>query len=524
MDIEIRLEVQLTAFRNNNILLCEWIGENKAIMARTSQPQRQRGSRTTGNNKKAPLIIILCLLFLVGVGVLLWKITETEGSSYSRQILDEYVENEFRKTEAEMQLEAGASIYLDFSNGMNYAYGSDNAKEILKNIVNKFNGKTLSLDFFSLADGQIAPLNGSTTDIYNRVMSSNSYSRPGAPIEKTLALIVEKNQPALLVTDYEEYNKGQVHQAAYAKDYFIKWIKSGRNIIFYKWDYAEGKKKKHLYLTVFDGQSNVLRSMVEQSISLADKGFVDRFVLGGKDFAFPMMSKYLSSTQGGNYHNSDGKDYISVVKEDGCEESYKCYAMPVASATGKSDYSPVENLYGPVCEYYPFQANWADIIKNANSMKEDVVDPYEHLLGNMYVNFKEQDGFDVSKIEARAFRVMSETDTIMMQNEPIEILDVFTAKLDDEEKINGNPCWREISLDFNSLFDGNFKSNVNQTDLFRVNVVISSAEPKFTRINSFFAWENNSSLSQSVIHTLQSSEVNPVGRVLISYYLKQVVD
>ena len=251
---------------------------------------------------------------------------------------------------------------------------------------------------------------------------------------------------------------------------------------------------------------------------------MDRFVLGGKDFAFPMMSKYLSSTQGGNYHNSDGKDYISVVKEDGCEESYKCYAMPVASATGKSDYSPVENLYGPVCEYYPFQANWADIIKNANSMKEDVVDPYEHLLGNMYVNFKEQDGFDVSKIEARAFRVMSETDTIMMQNEPIEILDVFTAKLDDEEKINGNPCWREISLDFNSLFDGNFKSNVNQTDLFRVNVVISSAEPKFTRINSFFAWENNSSLSQSVIHTLQSSEVNPVGRVLISYYLKQVVD
>ena len=59
------------------------------------------------------------------------------------------------------------------------------------------------------------------------MMNSVNYKKQRAPIEKTLERIILNNQPALLMTDFEEYNGGLIQKAAYAKKYFIDWLAKG---------------------------------------------------------------------------------------------------------------------------------------------------------------------------------------------------------------------------------------------------------------------------------------------------------
>lgn len=492
----------------------------------TQRRSRGENSRRENGGSKTPIIIVACVAALVGLGVLIYTIWPPT-SSFSRESLDEYVAAEYK----ENVLNPGASVYLDFSNGMNSAYASPESQQILKNITNKLIGENLAIKFNSLAEGKITPLEGlSQTQLYNKIMDAKSYVKAGAPIEITLKEIIEKNQPAVLITDFEEYNSGAIQLAAYAKDYFIDWLSKGYNITFYKWDYNEGSKAKHLYIAIFDGQGNAaLLSMVQDAIAQSGSTGIDRFVLGGKDFAYPIVSNYPSSKQGGSYHDNEGQDIVSCVLEDGSSESYICYAKPIAEANAAESpkkFAPLNNLYGPVVEYYPLQQRWVDIIANADAMKDHPDMPFKHLLGNIYINFATQDGFDINEIEARVFNVMAEVsnDTTRTQ-EPFEVLDVFTANLESvNEKIDNIGGWNEITLDFSPHFKGTFNEKTLATDLLRVNIVISKATPKREKIESFFAWDGNNSLASSVLNTIESQKVNPQGRVLISYFIKQIVE
>lgn len=466
------------------------------------------------------------------------------GGEGFRSHLDEYVALE---SEAAIQAHAmnpGVSVYVDFSDGMNAAYGTQVSQDALRKVINVFTGAENQASFYSLANDEIVPMEMAQTEIYNAIMSGKNYTKPKAPIEKTLKEILAKKQRALLITDFEEYNGSVIQQQNYAKDYFIKWLSSGYNIVFYKIDYKEGSKPKHLYFAVFDGAENALASNVETALGSYVGNGVERFILGGPDCSYDIRSAYPSSTQGGNYHSMDGVDLVTGVIEDGTEEAYIRYQNVVGesdASKSQGGYSPLNTLYGPFVEYYPLTVPWEEVVANISALQEEGVekgDRFTHLLSKMYVNFNVQDGYDISGLEARVFNFEPQIQAIMMEKEaaaaeerefkmpkldsPKEVLDMFTVTMIPVD-YNALPGagWNEIAVDLDSRFKGTLPATMTSPkDLLKVNIVISKATPKLGGIDEFFAWPGNTSLSESVKNTLMSSEVNPMGRVILTYYLK----
>ncbi len=446
-----------------------------------------------------------------------------------RGYLDKYVELKSIETGKAHAMQHGLSVYVDFSDGMNAAYGTQTSQNALRSVINVFTGANNQASFFSLANDQITPLNLPQTEIYNAIMSGKNYTKPKAPIEKTLKEITEKKQPALLITDFEEYNGAVIQQQNYAKDYFIKWLSSGYNIIFYKLDYKEGSKPKHLYFTVFDSPENAFGSEVEKVLAQYMSQGIEKFVLGGRCFPLNLTTSYPSSTQGGNYHNSNGEDLVTAVIEDGKEEAYKSYTL---------------TAYDPFTEYYPFGEKWEGIVSNISATREEgapVADRYTHLFSKVYVNFTTQDGYDIKGVTANAVDfdpVMQQV--IMLQDSLAQeekefvlpsslpngtpVLDMFTASMAPAENANlPGAGWSEITVDFDSRFNGTVPASIsNPTDLLRVDIVIVEATPRLEGINCFFAWPGNNSLAESVRNALNSNEINPTGRVIITYYLKVI--
>ncbi len=423
-----------------------------------------------------------------------------DGYYFQRQHLDRYIEENARTND----LNSGISVYFDMSNGMNSAYKTDDSKKILQGIINKLADGN-NVEFFGLADKKIEPMDLDITQLYNHMLNPASYTRQMAPIGKALEQIVAKKQPAVLMSDYEEYKGTVIERAAYAKKYFIEWLKAGYNITFYSWGFTEGGKDKKMFLTVFDDNTFRLSSMVENAVKLASwLTEDDKFVLGGRDFGYPMIADYVSERQGGNYHNADNKDIVSAVFENDNAESYKKYDQNA--------------------EYYPIGETWANVISNSKAMSEDGIKPenrFEHLLGNLYVDFGAQNGFDIDGIEARVSDVQQAVramvDTTAVASEPTEIKMAFTADLEDDDAHEG---WDEITVDFHERFDGTFAAGINPADLIRIEIIIDEAKPEINEARDFFSWQDNPSLANSVLETLTDPGCSPKGRVLYTYYLK----
>jgi hypothetical protein len=430
----------------------------------------------------------------------------------------------------------GASVYVDMSDGMNYAYAGQEGQNILQSIINKL-AAVDAIKFYGLADGAIEQINLPHTQLYNYMMDSNSYQLQRAPIEKTLDEIVRKNQPALLMTDFEEYKGNVIEKAAYAKRDFIEWLAKGFNITFYKWDFEEGNVLKHMFVTVFDDNANRLNSLVSDAV-LGINPQIETYVLGGREFAYPMSSNYISLKKGGNYHNGNGEDVVTAVIEDGSSEAYYSYAKPFATANGTPGlFAPLNNLVGDFSEYYPIGVDWASAIANSKYMQETGIkedDLFKHLFSNLYVNFDAQNGYTIKDIEVRVFDMQNiarcvstmPTDSIdidaLCKIQAKEVNEFLTASMEKVEGIQGN--WQIINIDFDNKFDGTFSESINQSDLFRANIVISQAIPNIQSINGFFEWEGNPSLANSIRETLEASSSNPQGRIIYTYYLKSLAN
>lgn len=469
------------------------------------------------------------------------------GSDFSRTYLDKYVELETETTLKNHAMKPGLSVYVDFSDGMNAAYGSQLAQDALRKVINVFTGVDQKATFFSLADSQITPLEFSQTQIYNEIMSAKNYSKPMAPIEETLKTIVAKSQPALLITDFEEYNGGVIQQQNYAKDYFINWLKKGYYITFYKIDYKEGGKPKHLYFTVFDSPSNTLAATVENALSSYVGNGMERFVLAGRDYSYDIATNYPSSTQGGSYRNANGEDNVTAVYEDGKSEAYKAFSgnfRDPETAKNRSNFAPLNTLYGPFVQYYPLGDNYENIIANISATQEEGVEPadrFEHLLSKVYVNFSVQDGFKINSVKAQVVDFSPALSHFIAKQEETseeeatltlptdmpqckEVLDMFQASLQPakDSQLKGNG-WYEVLFDFDPRFKGSIPATMNAaTDLLKADIVIADAEPNTDGLSEFFAWPGNNSLEQSVIQTLNDAEVNPKGSVVLTYFLKVI--
>lgn len=469
------------------------------------------------------------------------------GGDYSRSNLDQYVELEAKASLDEHAMEPGMAVYVDFSDGMNAAYGTQLSKDALRKVINVFTDASGKTSFYSLADSKISPLELPQTELYNAIMSGKNYNKTKAPIEETLKEIVAKKQPALLITDFEEYNGGVIQQQNYAKSYFIDWLTKGYNITFYKIDYKEGSKPKHLYFTVFDSPLNSLGSTVEQALSQYIGQGVERYVLAGPQCSYDLAVNYPSSTQGGNYHNASGVDIVTAVVEDGKGEAYISYPYNLADpekGKNRTDYARIKTLYGPFTEYYPLGDNYENIMANIASTQEEGVekaDRFTHLLSKLYVNFSVQNGFDIKNVKVKAVdfqpaieRFIVVSDSLANEGAVIaipeespkckEVLDMFTVAL--EPVAEGKPegeGWHEILFDFDSRFKGEIPSSMESpNDLLKVDIVVADATPRYDGINEFFAWPGNNSLAESVRNTLADSKVNPTGQVIVTYYIKVI--
>lgn len=494
----------------------------------TSSSRRSRNGKK--NNSSSRFLIVggsICAIAIIGL--LVWFLTRTPSYTFQRSQLDKYVE----LTQNVHLLNDGASVYVDMSDGMNYAYSTVESQAMLQAIINKL-AANQAIRFYGLADERITPLDYTHTQLYNYMLNRNSYNKQKAPIEATLQRIVSENQPALLMTDFEEYKGQVIEQAAYAKKYFIAWLANGNNIIFYKWDFVENGKAKHMFLAVFDDNANRLNSLVANVVSLTEPN-TEKYVLGCRDFAYPTSTQYISLKQGGNYHNDKGIDVVTAVMENGGFNDYISYAKPFATATGApGQFAPLDISLGAYAEYYPLGVNWTDALANAKRMQEAGVPDdikYTHLLSDLYIDFGAQNGFNIEGVEVRVFDMGETMKTISEKGDSIKMAEI---ELIDKPEVNmflaasmhdvkDLPIgWKEITVDFDSQFNGAFIGNTNPVNLFRANIVISKATPNITEVNSFFGWSGNPSLANSIKETLTAGSSNPQGRILYTYYIKTI--
>ena len=473
-----------------------------------SRPSRSNSNnrrRNGGSKKKSltPFIIIGCVAVLALLGFAIYKMIGDGHTELDVNKLDKYVAE---SNTLPAQLKDGEAVYLDFSNGMNAAFASNEAKEVLRALVDKLNGKSSAATFYSLANNKITELEtNSDTQLYNLIMNPGSYDNQSAPIQAALEKIVDDDVPALLITDYEEYNNGAIQQAAYAKESFINWLASGYTIFFYEWDYTEGAKAKKLFVTVFDDSYHRLVSKVDDAMSQVSNGFVNQYVLGGRDFAFPESMPQ----DGANYRNAKGKDVVT------CVTHFVNYNKPQANAQGDPEaFAPLNSLYGPMAQYYEFGTDWEGITMNAEGRADF------HLLSKLYVNFDAQSGFDIKQVEARAFNMTETIDSVGTQAKIVapEVLKFVKSSM---VKASDPKGYQEIIVDLDDAFTSKkLPAGMTDSDLIRINLQISEAAPRIEEARQFFSWEGNNSLASSVINTLQSEDVTPVGRVIFSYYIK----
>ena len=102
---------------------------------RSSHKPSSRRSRKAkkGNSSSRFLIIGGSICAIAVIGLLIWWLIKPHKYSFQRSQLDKYVE----KTQDIHLLDNGASVYVDMSDGMNYAYSSIESQAILQAIINK---------------------------------------------------------------------------------------------------------------------------------------------------------------------------------------------------------------------------------------------------------------------------------------------------------------------------------------------------------------------------------------------------
>lgn len=511
---------------------------------RNQQPPRGRRSGSSGTrpgsggaSKLLIVIISLAVLGLLGWGV--WALLSSGNGRFSRATLDAYV----NATEQDELLDDGAGVYIDLSNGMNYAYAQPEYQQVLQSVVNKLAADS-TISFYGLRNGEITdPIKKTHTELYNYLMNNGSYSNIAAPVEGALAEIVRKGQPALLMTDFEEYQGKVIQRAAFAKQYFITWLQSGYTITFFKWDFTEGTKAKHMYLAVFDDGRARLLSMIQTAIAVTGAP-VETYTLGGYNFNFPMKVVKTDVRKGLNFHDIRGYDVVTAVLEGGGAEDYICYPKSIAMAGGGGPFLPLSDMTGAqLAEYYPLGVNWAGAVNNFNSIKKDFYDNNgrlmyadAHLLDSLYVSFEAQDGFEITGVEARVFDMQPGMDRLQalldsMANPTAkqikeavdgvaapELHQIFVASMEDCAEL---PDFAQLMLDFHGSFTGAAGGQFDPSHLLRVNYVISEVQPVIDyRLEQFFGSTDNPSLLNSVKETLTNGGCSPVGRVLFSFYFK----
>ncbi|SEB20728.1 hypothetical protein [Pedobacter hartonius] len=439
------------------------------------------------------------------------------------------------------------AIYIDFSSGIYKAFADPAIRGMMTNCFNTVLAE--NFDVYKLGSNAISPLNVSnTTELGQQVSDPAQYVDIWAPIQSAVEKIVDGNSDALLITDFEEWQKSsEVTNTAFLKIPFSKWLEKGNSIHFFIADYKEGTVDKHLYFTVFNSRRINESSMISK---LAPKlsPFTSRFDLSDK--SYKLHTDYGSEKSGGIFYDASGKSEKAKNVLD-LKESY------------------VNGLKsGKYYEFYPLGVDWKTIDELHTTYKNQ--SQFNDFFRKLYADLSNDDsysytdfGVKVSDItedfeqfaksaEAKAHKPKlvkgsdgedkfadNETDPIALacydtkgklkdqwiyQQKPAEAVnEVFTL---NKNLFNNTKSTDHKNVEFGVAFDPmfNLKNIHNSEGLLKVDILLNTAEPNVNGPKlSKFQWINakhvpNIALYESIKNTLQ--ELKPSNKVVYSYYIK----
>lgn len=488
----------------------------------------------------------------------------TIGGCTSPQMSDPFAESKFDPYDQELgkRIEAyhrtndagyagpksgNPALYIDFSSGINKAFADPSIKGMMTNCFNTILAE--KFDVYKLGANQVTPLNVSnTTELGQQVSDPKQYADIWAPIQKAVEQIVAGHQDALLITDFEEWQKNiEVTNAAFLKIPFSKWLAKGNAINFFIADYKEGGISKHLYFTVFTHGRPDASSMVSK---LAPKlePLTTRFDLSSQ--AYQLKTAYPDEKSGGLFYDNTAKS----------EKARNVLDLKGNYLNGLKNNDHFE--------FYPLGIDWENIAKLYTTYQSQHL--FNDFFRKLYIDLNHEDSYVFGNFEVKVSDVTADFELFARSDEAKKHQPKLTKGSNGEAKFadgqtdaialtcydtngklksewtykpaataslnevfvlnrdlfnntkNSNEKRAELGVSFHSKF--NVKNITNPGGLMKVDIVLSAAAPNVTNTKlSKFQWVNakhvnNIALYESIKNTLQ--EVNPASHVVYSYYIK----
>ena len=437
------------------------------------------------------------------------------------------------------------ALYIDFSSGINNAFAEPAIKSMMTDCFNTILAQ--NFEVYKLGSNKVTALNvTNTTDLGQQVSNPGQYLDIWAPIQSAVEKIVDGDNDALLITDFEEWqNNIEITNAAYLKIPFSKWLERGNSIHFFIADYKEGTVDKHLYFTIFSYGITNASSMISK---LEDKlgPLTTRFDLSNQ--SYKLRTAYPSDKTGGVFYDSTGKS----------DKAKNVFDLKDSYINGLKN--------GQHFEFYPFGLDWENIEKLHATYPSQTNDFFRKL----YIDLSNQDSYTFEDFDVKVsdvtmdFELFAKAEEVKKHKPKLTTGNNGESRFADEEHdIIALTCYNpdgklkeewvfkpqpaiplnefftlnktlfsntkgsdNKNVEFGVSFDPKFslKNIQNPDGIVKVDVVLNTATPNLTDAKLLkFQWVNakkapNIALAESIKNTLQ--ELKPTNKIVHSYYIK----
>lgn len=437
------------------------------------------------------------------------------------------------------------ALYIDFSSGINNAFADPAIKSMMTDCFNTILAQ--NFEVYKLGSNKITALNvANTTDLGQRVSNPGQYLDIWAPIQSAVEKIVDGNNDALLITDFEEWqNNIEITNTAFLKIPFSKWLEKGNSIHFFIADYKEGGVDKHLYFTIFSHGNTDASSMISKlEGKLAP--FTTRFDLSDK--SYKLRTAYPSDKTGGIFYDTTAKS----------DKAKNVFDLKDSYIKGLKN--------GKHFEFVPLGLDWENINKLRTTYSSQTNDFFRKL----YIDLSNQDSYTFEDFDVKVLDATADFENFAKAEEAKKHKPKLTTGnngegrfADDEKDLIALTCYgpdgklkeewiykpqpasalTEVftlnkalftntqssdnrNVEFGVSFDPKFDlKNIQNTDgLVKVDIILNTASPNLSDSKlSKFQWVNakkvpNIALAESIKNTLQ--DLKPTGKIVYSYYIK----
>ena len=439
------------------------------------------------------------------------------------------------------------ALYIDFSSGINKAFSDPTVKNMMSACFNTVLAQ--QFEVYKLGSNKISLLNvANTTELGQQVSDPKQYADIWAPLQSTVEKIVAGNSDALLITDFEEWQKNiEVTNTAFLKIPFSKWLEKGNAVHFFIADYKEGKVNKHLYFTIFSSGNPDAGSLISKLESKLSPS-TTRFDLSNT--AYRLSTGYPSEKSGGIFYDESAKSDKAKNVLD-LKEGY---------------INGLKN--GQNFEFYPLGLDWKNIDQLHSTYAAQ--NQFNDFFRKLFIDLSNDDSYTFGNFSVKVSDVTTDFENFAKAEEAKKHQPKLAkgnngeAKFSDQEKDEialacynphgklkaqwiykaqpSNPLNEVFTLnqtlftntrvsnpkyvEFGVAFDPKFSvANIhNPEGLTKVDILSNTATPNIQGAKmAKFEWVNakntpNTALSESIKNTLQ--ELKPVDKVVYSYYIK----